>query len=188
MKVAIYVRVSKEEMSSTGKMQDPQNQLLPCRKFCDAMGWTISEEFTDYASGGDSNRPEFQKMLGRVRQKHFDIILVWALDRFSREPMMNTLSYIKQLKKYNTGLKSLQEAWMDTSDEGVGELLISIMAWMAHQEKKKISERTKAALARKKAQGVILGRHPKNCDCPIHIKGPPKNIPNLTTKRSLENG
>ena len=157
-KVALYARVSKDESSSDGKLQDPENQLVPLRDFCKAMKWDVSEEFVDRASGGSANRPEFQKMLGRVRQKHFDLIFVWALDRFSREGMTNTLSYIKQLKQYNTGLKSLQESWLDTTQEGVAELLLAIMAWVAAEEKRKISERTKAGLAKLKAKGVKLGR------------------------------
>ena len=160
MKVAIYARVSKEEGSQN--MQDPSNQLLPLRQYCQAMGWTISAEFIDYASGGNSNRPEFQKMLAGVRQRHFDLILVWALDRFSREGMANTLSYIKQLQTYKTSLKSLQESWLDTSQQGISELLLGIFSWVAEQEKKRISERTKAALSRKKAEGVKLGRPRKS--------------------------
>ena len=158
MKVALYARVSKDEMSSDGQLQDPENQLQPMRKFCEAMQWEISKEFIDRASGGSANRPQFQAMLGEVRQRHFDIILVWALDRFSREGMTSTLSYIKQLKEYRTGLKSLQESWLDTSQEGVAELLIAIFAWVAKEEKRKISERTKAGLAKLKAKGVKLGR------------------------------
>ncbi len=162
MKVAIYARVSKDEASSLGRLQDPENQLLPLRKYCDAMSWEVKGEFIDRASGGNSNRPEFQRMLSKVRQRHFDVILVWALDRFSREGMTNTLSYIKQLKTYNTGLKSLQESWLDTSQEGVTELLLAIFSWVAFEEKRKISERTKAALAKLKSQGVKLGRPRKN--------------------------
>lgn len=158
MKVALYARVSKDEMSSSGALQDPENQLQPMRKFCQAMNWEVSKEFIDRASGGSANRPEFQAMLGEVRQRHFDIVLVWALDRFSREGMTNTLSYIKQLKSYKTGLKSLQESWLDTSQEGVAELLLAIFAWVASEEKRKISERTKAGLAKLKASGVKLGR------------------------------
>lgn len=161
MKVALYARVSKDEASSDGRLQDPTNQLEPMRIFCKAMGWEISEEFVDRASGGSANRPEFQRMLGRVRQRHFDLILVWALDRFSREGMTNTLSYIKQLKEYKTGLKSLQESWLDTTHEGVAELLLAIFAWVAAEEKRKISERTKAGLAKLKAKGVKLGRPKK---------------------------
>ena len=178
MKVAIYARVSKDEMSSSGAMQDPENQLVPLRKFCEAMNWTIQGEYVDRAGGGNSNRPEFQRMLSEVRQRHIDLILVWALDRFSREGMTNTLSYIKQLRQYKTALKSLQESWLDTSNEGVAELLLGIFSWVAQEEKRKISERTKAGLARRRALGMKLGRpwckkcgksHKASKEC----KGPP---------------
>ena len=168
MRVAIYARVSKDEASSEGKLQDPENQLRPLRDFAKLMDWVVVEEFTDYASGGNSNRPEFQRMLGLVRQRRFDLVFIWALDRFSREGMTNTLSYIKQLKAYKTGLKSLQESWLDTSQEGVSELLLGIFSWLAEQEKKRISERTKAGLAKKKAEGVQLGRHKIDCQCVKH--------------------
>lgn len=158
VKVALYARVSKDEMSSTGALQDPENQLQPMRDFCKAMNWEITQEFVDRASGGSANRPQFQNMLGEVRQRHFDIILVWALDRFSREGITSTLSYINQLKKYKTGLKSLQESWLDTSQEGVAEVMLAVMSWVASEERKRISERTKAGLAKLKARGVKLGR------------------------------
>lgn len=164
MKAAIYARVSKDEASSDGRMQDPANQLEPLRKYAKAMEWE-AEEFIDYASGGNSNRPEFQKMLGRVRQKHFDVVLVWALDRFSREGMTNTLAYIKQLRDHNTGLVSIQESWLDTRQQGISDLLLGIFSWVAQQEKLRISERTKAALARKKAAGAKLGRPFKCLKC-----------------------
>lgn len=169
MKVALYARVSKDEMSSSGALQDPENQLQPMRKFCDAMMWDVSKEFIDKASGGSANRPSFQSMLSEVKQRHFDLILVWSLDRFSREGMTNTLSYIKLLKNYRTGLKSLQEGWLDTSQEGVAELLLAIFAWVAAEEKRKISERTKAGLAKLKASGVKLGRPMKKGGAEISV-------------------
>lgn len=154
MKVAIYARVSKEEEG----MQDPENQLKPLREFCKVMAWEISAEFIDKASGGSANRPKFQKMLNRVKQRHFDLILVWALDRFSREGMINTLKYIQTLRNYKTGLRSLQETWLDTTNEGVSELLLAFMSWVAQQERKRISERTKAGLSKLKLEGKRLGR------------------------------
>lgn len=158
MKVALYARVSKDEASSTGALQDPENQLQPLKAFCQAMGWEIRDIFIDRASGGSANRPEFQRMLSYVKQKYYDLVLVWALDRFSREGMTNTLAYIKILRQYKTSLKSLQESWLDTSQEGVADLLLAFMAWVAEQEKRRISERTKAGLAKKKAEGKVLGR------------------------------
>ena len=63
----------------------------------------------DYASGGNSNRPQFQTMHDGARKKEFDLILVLALDRLNREGILNTLSYLKVLKQHNVALKSLQE-------------------------------------------------------------------------------
>jgi DNA invertase Pin-like site-specific DNA recombinase len=92
-------------------------------------------------------------MLSEARQHKFDIVLVWALDRFSREGILNTLSYLKTLKQHNVALKSLQESWLDIRYEGIGELLIAIFSWVANQEKKRISERIKAGLKGKKNVG-----------------------------------
>jgi DNA invertase Pin-like site-specific DNA recombinase len=158
MKVCLYARVSKDEASSNGQLQEPENQLIPMRAYCNAMGWEIRDVFIDRASGGSANRPEFQKMLSQVKQKYYDVVLVWALDRFSREGMTSTLKYIQTLKNYKTGLKSLQETWLDTSQEGVSEIMLAVMSWVAEQERKRISERTKAGLAKKKSEGIILGR------------------------------
>ncbi len=160
MKAALYARVSKEEGSQN--MQDPENQLKPLRSLAEGLGWEVFAEYVDYASGGDSNRPQFQKMLADARQHKFSVIVVWALDRFSREGMTNTLSYIKQLRMNNVGLKSIQESWLDTREQGIADLLLGIFSWVAEQEKKRISERTKAALHRKRIMGTKLGR-PKLC-------------------------
>lgn len=157
-KVAVYVRVSKEEADSKGRLQDTENQLEPLKKYCEARNFEIKRIFTDRTSGGDSNRPAFKEMFSHVRQGHFKAVIVWSLDRFSREGINNTLSYIKQLKKYSCSLISLQEQWLDTSEEGIGELLLSIMAWVAAEEKRKISERTKAGLEKARKKGKTLGR------------------------------
>lgn len=167
MKAVLYARVSKDEADSRGKLQDPENQLGPLRKFCDAMSWTVKEEFVDRASGGNSDRPEFIRLRSEVRQGHVDLVLVWSLDRFSREGIMNTMGYIKELRQYNCGLKSLQETWLDTRQEGISDLILSIMSWASAEERRKISERTKAGLARARAKGKRLGR-PR--------KGPPHSF------------
>lgn len=152
-KTALYLRVSKADDS-----QDPTNQLEPLRKFADSLDLKVVNEYVDYASGGSANRSKFQQMLKDAKNHKFNMILVWSLDRFSREGISNTLSYLKTLKQASVGLKSLQESWLDTSDSGIGELLIAIMSWVAEQERLRISERTKAGLVIAKANGKKLGR------------------------------
>jgi DNA invertase Pin-like site-specific DNA recombinase len=148
-----YMRVSKDDES-----QDPKNQIEPLRRMAESLGLEIVGEYTDMASGGNSNRPKFQQMLKDAKERKFDIVLVWSLDRFSREGIMNTLHYFEELKRNGVAIKSLQDTWLDTSDQGLGQLLISIFSWVAQQEKERISERTKAGLQRAKANGKQLGR------------------------------
>ncbi len=148
MKAAIYVRVSTDETR-----QDLNNQLDPLKKMVEALEFETYKVYQDYASGGNSNRPGFQEMLEDARKRKFDLIFVWALDRFSREGILNTLSYLKILKQSNVALKSLQESWLDTRDEGMSELFIAIFSWVAKQERERLVERIKAGLKGKKNVG-----------------------------------
>jgi len=144
-KTALYARVSKADHS-----QNPNVQIEPLKKYAEALGYNIVCEYIDYASGGSANRPQFQLMLKDARLRKFNMVLVWALDRFSREGINSTLTYIKKLDDNQVGLKSLQESWLDTTDKGMTQLLIAIFSWVAEQERIRISERTKAGLARSK--------------------------------------
>jgi len=157
--VAIYSRVSKDDLGK--RFQDPNNQLEPLREYCNQMEWEIKFEFIDKKSGADSNRPEFKRMLAEARQHHFDLLLVWSLDRFSREPLLNTLSYVNQLKKHNIALRSFTEN-IDTSETGTQELIMIILMWLSAEERNKISRRTKAGIQRRKNLGVWKGGRPKS--------------------------
>jgi len=156
--VCIYARVSKDDLGE--RFQNPDNQIEPLKKFAEDMNWNIKFIFTDKKSGADSNRPEFKKMLAEARQHHFDILLVWSLDRFSREPLLNTLAYVNQLKKHNIALRSYTEN-IDTSETGTQELIMIILMWLSQEERNKISRRTKAGIERKKADGTWKGGRPK---------------------------
>jgi len=155
----LYLRVSTKD-----KGQDTLNQQTPLEEYAKSLNFKIVKVYCDYASGGNSNRPQFKAMLQDAKSKKFELILVWSLDRFSREGISNTLHYLEVLKKSGVALKSLQEGWLDTSDEGMGQLLLAIMSWVAKQERQKISERVKAGLRRTKNNGTILGRRPGSRD------------------------
>ena len=145
MRIAIYSRVSTSE-------QDVNNQLRALRDYARAMGYEIVKEYKEIASGKSSRREQFRRMMEDARQRKFDLLLIWSLDRFSREGILKTLAYIKELRKNGVALKSLRESWVDTSDEYMAELLIAIFSWVAEQERRRISERTKEGL--KKAKNV----------------------------------
>ncbi|MDJ0367943.1 recombinase family protein [Hymenobacter sp. H14-R3] len=89
------------------------------------------------------------------------LVLFWSLDRFSREGALPTLQYLNQLQGWGVGYKSLTEQYLDS----VGlfqEAIISILATLAKQERVRLSERTKAGMARRRAEGLQMGPPTKN--------------------------
>lgn len=163
MKVAIYARVSTDD-----KGQDVENQLSVLRDWAKNLGYDEVIEYKDIGiSGANSNRPDFIKMRMDARQNKFKGILIWSLDRFSREGISNTLTYIQNLNQYNIFLKSYQESWLNTDDQGMSRLLLAIMSWVAEFERKRIAERIKAGIQRKKNIGQYKGGRPKKNTPPI---------------------
>lgn len=163
-RVALYARVSKDENVQDNRYQDPENQLIILRDFCKQRGLEITAEYIDRQSGADPNRPAFKQMIDAREwfKKGFKNIVIWKLDRFSREPMPIIMGYINRLKENKIGLISVTETWLDTrEDNPVTDLILAIMAWFCGEERRKISERTKAGIAKKKADGSYKGGRPK---------------------------
>jgi putative DNA-invertase from lambdoid prophage Rac len=99
-------------------------------------------------------------MLGDAHRRRFDIVLCWALDRLSREGLAATVGYLERLDRAGVAFHSFTEEMLCTDNPVVRGVLLAIMSSMAASERRRISERTKAGLARVKAKGVALGRRP----------------------------
>lgn len=97
MKICLYARVSLDENSTDKRFQDAENQLMPLREYAKAMNWEIVDEYIDHMSGSNPARPAFRKMMQDVLMRRFQGILVWKLDRFSREGIIPTMRLEKSL-------------------------------------------------------------------------------------------
>jgi DNA invertase Pin-like site-specific DNA recombinase len=157
MRVAIYARVSTKD-----KGQDTENQLHQLRAFAEQHG-SIYQVYTDQESGGKADRTEFSALLLAAYQQKFDLVVFWRLDRFSREGALATLRYLKELKDHGVNYKSYTEPYLNSLGP-FGDVIVSMLATIAAQDLIKISENTKAALAKKKASGVQLGAPTKSAD------------------------
>jgi len=154
---AIYARVS------TNK-QDNGNQLIQLREFAAKQGWTIVAEYVDTVSGsGKKDRTQFDAMMLAASQKKFDVLLFWKLDRLSREGVRKTLRYLEQLDSYGVAWRSFTEPFFDSCGI-MRDVVISIMATLAEQERITISDRTKAGLQRARKAGKRLGGKPIHVD------------------------
>jgi DNA invertase Pin-like site-specific DNA recombinase len=152
IRVAIYARVSTKDEG-----QDTENQLSQLRTFAATQDWTVYREFVDQETGSKSDRAEFQAMFVDASQRKFDLLLFWALDRLSREGVLETLQHLNRLTSYGIGFRSFAEQYFDSC--GVfKDAVIAIMATLAKQERIRLSERTKAGLAVARSKGRRIGR------------------------------
>jgi DNA invertase Pin-like site-specific DNA recombinase len=91
------------------------------------------------------------------------LVVFWRLDRFSHEEALTTLRYLKELKDHGVNYKFFPEPYLDSLSP-FGDVIVSMLATIAAQDLLKVSENTKAALAKKKAAGVQLGAPRKRAD------------------------
>ena len=149
MRAAIYARVSTDK-------QDEQNQIPILRALARQNGWIVAEEYTDTASGRDGNRPAWQRLLKDAHGHNFSVIMSTKLDRVMRSNI-HLMEVLEELESIHVMIYTQDLGLLDYSTPW-GRFSIQVIGGMAEWERGIISERTRAALAVKKAQGVVLGR------------------------------
>jgi DNA invertase Pin-like site-specific DNA recombinase len=154
LRCVLYARVSTRKERG---LQNPETQLRQLREFAVSQNWDVTAEYIDHESGSNADRPEFLRMLDAASKRHFDILLFWSVDRFSREGIVPVLTNLKRLSGYGVRYRSYQEPFIDTTSE-FGDLLAAFVAKIAELERKRIRARINAGLDRARAQGKVLGR------------------------------
>jgi DNA invertase Pin-like site-specific DNA recombinase len=97
-------------------------------------------------------------MFTGAARREFDLLLVWSLDRFSREGMAATVAHLQRLGSHGVAFRSFTEEHLSTENELVRNILLATLSSLAKLEREKISQRTKAGLERARAKGKVLGR------------------------------
>jgi len=158
MNVAIYSRKSK----FTGKGESIENQVQMCKDYLSNQNRNNeSYEFLIYEdegfSGGNTNRPEFQRLMSDVALKKFDILICYRLDRISRN-VADFSSTLETLQRYNVDFVSIREQF-DTSSP-MGRAMIYIASVFAQLERETIAERVKDNMLELSKSGRWLGGTP----------------------------
>ena len=155
-RAALWLRVSSEDQTTAN--QEPELLALAA-----ARGFEVAEvyrlEGESAWSGSGGYRKALDGMLRDARRGRFAVLLVWALDRLSREGPLATLQLVDRLGRAGVQVVSLHEPWTEAGGE-LRELLLAITAWVARMESQRRSERTKAGLERARAEGKRIGRPP----------------------------
>lgn len=149
-----YARVSTTEQADSGLGLEAQRQAI--RVECERRGWKLLgiEEDAGW-SGKVATRPGLQRALAACKAGRADGLLVAKLDRLSRS-MQHAAALLAEAERDGWALVAL-DLGVDLSTPS-GEVMAHVLAAIAQFERRLIGQRTKDALAVKKAQGVRLGR------------------------------
>ena len=154
-RVAVYARVSTRD-------QEPLNQLLELRKYAEARGWRVVEEFIDHGvSGAKDQRPALNALMVAARKRKIDVVLVARFDRFARS-VRHLVSALDEFRTLGVAFTATGDA-IDTTTP-TGRMTFHIIAAMAEFERSLIQERIYAGLRRAVSQGKKLGRPPVTID------------------------
>lgn len=154
MRCAIYARVSKKKEG--GISIDAQINNL--KSYIKKKKWTFYKEYVDRGkSGATINRPNFKRLLEDALEGRFDVILVYKIDRFSRN-LRDIILTLDKLANYNIGFISVTQP-VDTTD-AMGKAFMRITAVFAELERDIIRERVSFSMVEKAKKGHPQHRAP----------------------------
>ena len=153
MQVIGYVRVSTEEQGMSGAGLAAQRQAIAAE--CERRGWEIVETIEDRGySARDLKRPGIQVALDTLERGEAGALVVAKLDRLSRT-MLDFTSLMDKAQRQSWALIALDSA-VDTTTPA-GEAMANVLATFAQFERRLIGQRTREAMAAKKAGGTVFG-------------------------------
>jgi len=156
MRAAIYCRVSTEDQEREGTSL--QTQLDACLAYCQQKGYQVSRRFSETYSGLTLERPKLDELRDLIRNNEIDVVIVYCLDRLSRDPTHGVI-LTQELEKHHITLEAVTETVESTE---LGKLINYIRGYASKVEAEKIRERTmRGKLARLKQgrlpQGTGIG-------------------------------
>jgi len=141
-----YFRVSTQRQGVSGLGLDAQREAVS--GYLDGNEGTLIGSFVEVESGKRSKRPELEKALAACR-KSGAVLLIAKLDRLARNV------------HFISGLIESGVSFIATDMPNADRFMLHVYAAMAEEEARRISDRTKAALAAAKAKGTVLGANGK---------------------------
>lgn len=151
MKAAIYSRKSK----FTGKGESIGNQIQLCREYGHKLNIDEYEIYEDEGfSGGNTDRPEFKRLIKDAQSKKFNVLICYRLDRISRN-IADFSNLINELQGLEIDFISIREQF-DTSTP-MGRAMMYIASVFAQLERETIAERIRDNMLELAKTGRWLG-------------------------------
>ena len=150
LRAVIYARYS----SDNQREESIEGQIRECLEFAKKIGVTVVGNYIDRALTATSdNRPDFQRMIRDSNKHCFDMVIVWKLDRFSRD-RYDSAHYKHLLKKNGVKVVSAKEN-IGEGPEGI--ILESMLEGMAEYYSAELSVKVKRGLKENALKGKVNG-------------------------------
>jgi DNA invertase Pin-like site-specific DNA recombinase len=154
VRAVIYARCSTDE-----NKQDVEVQLKELRRYCEAFGWEYDEVF-EYGSAYKGDQPELEKVIEKIRRKHYDVLVVFSMDRFSREHPSKINSLLDQIvENYGCRFIAIQQG-IDSENEMIWHAVKPLFVYFANKYSRDLGEKIRLGIQRKKAAGKYCGGRP----------------------------
>jgi DNA invertase Pin-like site-specific DNA recombinase len=145
-------------ISTDNRGQDPKLQRADLEHICLQRGWNIVKVYeVEESAFGKKPRDQFQAMLEDARRGKFQVLVVWSMDRFSREGEWSVSRIMASLQDWHVTFYSYNEPFLDTSGPFAG-FLIPLFAWLARQESLRKGRAVKLGMEKARAKGACIGR------------------------------
>lgn len=153
MRAALYIRVSTDEQAREGFSIPAQKEKLTA--YTISQDWEIYDYYIDDGwSAKNTKRPAFQSMMRAAEQRLFDVILVYKLDRFTRN-VRDLYEVLDQLTKLNISFRSSQEQFDTTTT--MGRAMVGMLGIFAQWERETIADRVYMGMETKILSGKRNG-------------------------------
>ena len=152
-RAAIYVRVSTQYQVDRASLPVQRSELVNYAKYAlDIPDFVIFED-AGY-SAKNTDRPDYQQMMARIRTGEFSHLLVWKIDRISRN-LLDFAAMYSELKQLGVVFVSKNEQF-DTSS-AMGEAMLKIILVFAELERNMTAERVSAVFLSRANDGIWNG-------------------------------
>lgn len=154
IKAAVWLRVSTDHQEASNQIPDIE-RFLAHHGFEETRRYVISESAWNVKSNGEYRR-NLDQALADAWSGHFEVLVVWALDRITREGAEAVLRLKRMFAERGCTLMSTKETWI-SGTSGIEEPMIALKGWSDQQESARRGDRIRAAMAERKAKGLPVG-------------------------------
>ena len=152
-RVALYIRVSTERQANEGDSLEEQESEL--KKYCDFRKFAIHQIYIERGkSGGNTNRPEYQKLIKDIQKKRINAVVVKKLDRLSRS-LLDFENLMNLMNENDVEFISIKENFDTTT--AMGKAMLRVALVFAQLEREQTSERIADVMGHRASMGLFNG-------------------------------